>query len=252
MPNSKKVCIFIDGENLRHSIGSLFPEFDRRTYLPQTNWGDFFDWIAEEVAGPDFDRVRAYWYTVQNIDFFPSHVNVSYPENTQLITLLMKDEGLRKRIEGTPKGAQRDDLIKRIVEDLVNERDKMEKRFSGWINLQNEIAGRNNAVEFRRAGAIRYDLVKRCFGFEKAVDVKLATDLIRLKDIYDVAIIVSGDQDYVPAVEAIKDFGKHAINVSFLTNEGKLLPGGAKRLNHATDRSLELKHDDVKVKLNIK
>jgi uncharacterized LabA/DUF88 family protein len=72
--------------------------------------------------------------------------------------------------------------------------------------------------------------------------VKLATDLLRLKDIYDVAIILSGDGDYVPDVQAVKDCGKHVINVSFLKKNGGVLPGGARRLNRATDRTIELHH----------
>lgn len=76
--------------------------------------------------------------------------------------------------------------------------------------------------------------------------MNLATDLIKLKDIYDIAIIVSGDQDYVPAVDSVKDFGKHTINVSFQAESGFLLPGGAKRLNQSTDRSSELSYNDLK------
>ncbi|MGA8691005.1 MAG: NYN domain-containing protein [Methyloceanibacter sp.] len=83
-------------------------------------------------------------------------------------------------------------------------------------------------------------------GLEKAVDVMLATDLLMLKDIYDVAILVSGDQDYVPAVRRAKDFGKTVINVSFLTRNGRLLPGGARRLSNATDASVQLPFDELR------
>ena len=114
----------------------------------------------------------------------------------------------------------------------------MDRRFQEWINVQDGIASRHTAVEFRRAGAIRYDLFNNTLGSEKAVDVKLATDMILLKDIYDTAIILSGDQDYVPAVQAVKDSGKKVINATFLTRSGQLLPGGARRLNQVTDDSL--------------
>jgi len=52
---------------------------------------------------------------------------------------------------------------------------------------------------------------------EKGVDVQLAVDLVRYgaKDNYDVAIVVSGDGDYAPAVEAVKDFGHNVINAFF-------------------------------------
>ena len=83
------------------------------------------------------------------------------------------------------------------------------------------------------------------------MDVRLATDLILLRDIYDVAVIVSGDQDYVPAVQAVKDFGKKVINIAFETSTGRLLPGGAWRLNLITDKSLRIAHDKLKEYLNL-
>ncbi|MCL2679149.1 MAG: NYN domain-containing protein [Dehalococcoidia bacterium] len=47
--------------------------------------------------------------------------------------------------------------------------------------------------------------------FEKGVDVQLATDMIThaYKNNYDVAILVAGDNDYVGAMQAVKDNGKH-------------------------------------------
>ena len=68
--------------------------------------------------------------------------------------------------------------------------------------------------------------------------------MIVLRDIYDIAVIVSGDQDYVPAVKVVKDFGKIVVNVAFLARNGRLLPGGARRLNHLTDDSIEIGYED--------
>ena len=87
---------------------------------------------------------------------------------------------------------------------------------------------------------------------EKAVDVKLATDLIVLRDIYDTAVIVSGDQDYVPAVQVVKDSGKIVVNIAFRSRGGKLLPGGARRLNQLTDACVEVPYRDLARHLNIR
>ena len=45
---------------------------------------------------------------------------------------------------------------------------------------------------------------------EKMVDISLATDMLLFghKNIYDVAILVSGDKDFTPAVKAVKEMGK--------------------------------------------
>ena len=127
----------------------------------------------------------------------------------------------------------------------------MQRRFEGWTAIHNGIVQQHNAVEFRRAGSIRCNLFDCSLGTEKAVDVKLATDMILLRDIYEVAVVVSGDQDYVPAVQAVKDFGKRVINVGFETRSGKLLPGGAWRLNLITDKSERIPYDALGRYLNL-
>lgn len=71
-------------------------------------------------------------------------------------------------------------------------------------------------------------------------------DLIVLHDIYDIAVIVSGDQDYVPAVQVIKDYGKQVINVVFKMKDGTILPRGAWRLNLTTDTVLEIEYNQFK------
>jgi len=52
---------------------------------------------------------------------------------------------------------------------------------------------------------------------EKGVDVRLAVDVVRFGAAgqYDVAILVTGDGDYAPAVEAIKDMGLNVTNAFF-------------------------------------
>jgi uncharacterized LabA/DUF88 family protein len=55
---------------------------------------------------------------------------------------------------------------------------------------------------------------------EKGVDIMLATDLLRLAwdDLYDVAILVSGDGDFSYAVQTVKNMGKHVEIAAFPSN----------------------------------
>ena len=55
---------------------------------------------------------------------------------------------------------------------------------------------------------------------EKGVDIMLATDLLRLgwDDLYDVAVLVSGDGDFAYALQAVKDMGKHVEVAAFPAN----------------------------------
>lgn len=51
---------------------------------------------------------------------------------------------------------------------------------------------------------------------EKQVDVYLATQVVALayENAYDIAVIVSGDEDYVPAIEIVQQKGKIVVVVS--------------------------------------
>jgi uncharacterized LabA/DUF88 family protein len=261
----KRVCIFVDGENFRKSIVNLFENFHQEDYLPRhAKWADLYDFIMAKTT-KDAERVRTYWYAIRHIDFTPykfPKLEV-WPEAPPTMTserVLIGAKNMLSRGRDNPYREELDQLheeeplkarLEEIIEELQERRSIMLARFNGWKNLEDGIANKWDRIEFRRAGAIRYDLFTKELGKEKAVDVKLATDLITLREIYDVALIVSGDQDYVPAVQEVKDSGRTVINVSFLTRNGKLLPGGARRLNQMTDSSLHLKYNELSRFLHI-
>jgi len=240
----KRACVFVDGENFRHTICDLFSTFDRREYLPrQARWEELFDWFVSE-ASPGTERVRTYYYAIQWMDFFPFQLGKLRKDPAKLRRILSRHKPYQQQFAKLT-GSQLAERTDQIVAELQEKKRTMQDRFNGWLAIQNGIARKHRAVEFRRAGAIRYDLFEGSLGPEKAVDVKLATDLICLARNYDVAVIVSGDQDYVPAVQVIKNEGRTAINVAFRTRGGRLLPGGAMRLNQETDDSLEVAYTDL-------
>jgi uncharacterized LabA/DUF88 family protein len=247
-----RACVFVDGENLRHSILKLFEgEFAKEQYLPKTaRWASLFDDIVRQAAGgrpPPLKRLRTYWYVVAHLDFWP----YEFPaDEAALGALLAKDKRSSERLRGLD-GDRLKAECRQIACELEADRERMRRRFDGWHRIQDGIQLAHDAIEFRRAGSLTYNLFERRFGTEKAVDVKLATDLVVLREIYDVAVIVSGDQDYVPAVEYVKDCGKTIVNVSFKTHGGRVLPGGARRLNLATDRNLAISYEAAKRFLDI-
>lgn len=61
--------------------------------------------------------------------------------------------------------------------------------------------------------------------FEKGVDVMLATDMLThcFKNNYNTAILVAGDSDFVGALQAIKDYGKH-VEVALFGEERTSVP----------------------------
>ncbi len=79
-----RVCVFVDGENLRHTICDLFPDFDRQSYLPKgADWSKFFDDVVEK-ASSGANRLRTYWYVVQHFDPFPRPLPLSRRNTNEL------------------------------------------------------------------------------------------------------------------------------------------------------------------------
>jgi uncharacterized LabA/DUF88 family protein len=245
-----KACIFVDGENFRHTIVELFDTFSQSDYLPKNGkWNDFFTWLVSQID-PDAKRIRTYWYVIEWMDFYPHKFCDPQKETNNLKSLLCHHTTYKDKLDKLSGNSLCTEMTK-IVETLTKKKQGMLNRFSGWGTVHSAISTNHNLIEFRKAGAIRYNLFTEELGKEKAVDVKLATDLIMLKDIYDIAIIVSGDQDYVPAVQVIKDSGKHVVNVSFKKRNGQLLPSGSWRLNQITDWSLKVDYDQFKIFMNM-
>ena len=54
--------------------------------------------------------------------------------------------------------------------------------------------------------------IRRDMVVEKGVDIMIATDILQLawNDLYDAAILISGDGDFAYALQAIKNIGKYA------------------------------------------
>ena len=70
-----------------------------------------------------------------------------------------------------------------------------------------------NAIPYceLRLGRLVYHNWPNSPPYEKGVDIQLATDMIThsFKNNYDVAVLVAGDNDYVGALQSVKDNGKH-------------------------------------------
>jgi uncharacterized LabA/DUF88 family protein len=75
----------------------------------------------------------------------------------------------------------------------------------------------------------------------KEDDIHLAVDMVKFgyKDIYDTAILISSDGDFVPAIKIVKEIGKNIENVGF---ENKF----SYHLKQECDRFIKLTKDKLK------
>jgi uncharacterized LabA/DUF88 family protein len=63
-------------------------------------------------------------------------------------------------------------------------------------------------VEIRQEGHWKVDLLNHTLN-EKGLDTSLAVDMVALRDIYDIAILISGDADGIPGINYVKGQSKH-------------------------------------------
>ena len=251
-----RVCVFVDGENLRHAIINLFEPtyFDRADYLPETaDWARFFDDLVARATDGTGIRGRTYWYVIDQVDPYPFAIKRSLQTDQTLNNWMQRNETLLRasRQWDTLQIGDTITNLKRLHDTMWSTRNRIKSRFEGFHVVQNGISLAHKSVEFRRSGWIGYNLLDQRLGQEKTVDVNLGVDMVLLKDNYDMALLVSGDQDYVPAAQAAKNFGKHVVNVAFKTQIGGLLPGGARRLNDITDWSISIPYDEFKEALGL-
>ena len=251
-----RTYVFIDGENLRGAIKGVFPQF-RGKYLPPADWGKFFRRIVEKAQMPgEIDAVllKSYWYVVADVDTHPRLPHRDNPEkmmewknaNQSRIDSCLHEINQSKS-DDKKVSVSTPESLKSFVKQLDDKKGKIEREFRGYRVVQSAIEHQCRSLQFRRSGYIGFDLLEKKgkLGREKTTDVNLALDMLLLKDAYDMAIIVSGDQDFLPAVRAAQAAGKIVLNVAFRA-AGRLLPGGAKRLNEAVDWSIEFDSEEFR------
>jgi len=74
--------------------------------------------------------------------------------------------------------------------------------------------------------------------YVKGDDIHLANDLLKgaFKNEFDEAIIVSGDEDFIPAIKTVKELNKKVINAYFPTTSSYVL-------RRVCDKSINLKRE---------
>ena len=243
----KRACIFVDGENFRYSLKDLFQNgrytFGKSEYLPQADWHRFFTSIAARF---NCELLRTYWYVVEHVDCRPYKIPHNWADKERVLS-----RWYGERIRACSTADERRELLRTIEQELEKARRAIEGRARGWREIQASIENHNDQLEFRRSGSIPYDLVTNQFGVEKGVDTQLTTDMITFADMFDAAIILSGDADYLPPVAAVKMKGRFVYSVSFLDEKGRQLPGGARRLSNAVDSRADLDFETVRQALSI-
>lgn len=179
----KRICIFIDGENMKFSLKKLYePEegvnsVERQFPAHKAHWQQWFDALCTDAAeGSHSVRVRTYWYHIDGVQYYPP------------TKLLKKDSGSIRRwvefnkhdlsstdrqtaeewMEQWNETNKSDEEIKNYAKEKLAELNAQRQWFdnihTGIRYRQQQIAAHNRAVQFCRSGEIRYNLITKKTG----------------------------------------------------------------------------------------
>lgn len=220
-----RCVIYIDGQNLHYNLQNLgLQEKD-------IHWGK----LLEYLTPPDHLFIRANWYQAAKIapwEWRPSAAK-QCPEN-------MTPEGFQTAAEDYYASERKrlEDIQRSVYGRIEESFDGIEFRYGGVLKLNPTMVWKDrsgNQSVGKRVG-------------EKGVDVALAVDMVRQAPGYDHAVLVSGDYDYVPAIQAVKDMLRRVTVVSIMKGTPPQQQGHARRLRSLCDAEIHVYEADLKSK----
>jgi uncharacterized LabA/DUF88 family protein len=211
MSSALRTVAFVDGQNSSKNLQKFAfstSHFDREFRLDERHfrWRGFFSdmaaWFAEKT-GVGHRLVRAYWYNAASITPFEKSERVvaNALSECQKTAPDLTVEQLRRLAEDwhTQERRRFDVDRRRVLEDIQRRTEFLEFRFVGQYRVEPFTV---HQFGLNPDGSCFY-MGKRVG--EKGVDVGIAVDMIAKMPNYDVAVIVSGDADFIPAIAHVKD-----------------------------------------------
>ncbi len=192
----KRAVAFLDGQNVHNSLKALgLQEKD-------VDWSRLF----ARVLPTGHELVRSYWYHVRDVSEF--------------------DPATPKAARYCPPGVDEEAF-------LDEARRWHEAEHSRLMQLQRVVHRQlmldYDAVEFRYRGVLRVNPFRRERLGEKGLDVGMAADMVALADRFDTAILFSGDADFAPVVQVLKDRLRRVVQVTIERGKPGSTPRSAAR-----------------------
>lgn len=220
-----KTVLFIDGRNLKYNLRAFkfqapdeskggeigFYSLDEKHFL----WEEFFRGVIgrfNERLGIDHRLMRVYWYHADKIRPFKKRPELAeivvndYKERYPELTIAKVNELARNWYEVEHDHFQ---LAKdRIYEGIQRKTPFVEFKYIGDYVVHPFTVKR---LEKDNEGNFIYEGTR--VG-EKGVDVGIAADMIAKMTHYDVAVLISGDADFIPVVCYLKENLKNVYQFS--------------------------------------
>lgn len=184
-----RIMIFVDGSNYYHSLKKSF-------HTAKIDFQKVSDFLSKGN-----DLINIYFY----VSPVPWQEDAEKYSSQQKYFEKLK---LIKRLE----------LILGRLEHRKNKKlEKVKRDFHKlYIEIKEDINSERTA-DFEELEKNLDEILKFGNKVEKGVDVNLAVDLVTLafENKYDIAIVISNDGDFVPAVKKAQSYGQKVYNVKF-------------------------------------
>jgi uncharacterized LabA/DUF88 family protein len=203
----KRTLILIDGQNLYFSLKELgLKEID-------IDWTKFFNHIIDEGD----ELLRIYWFRPEKIS--DHKINI-YQARYHASGLDITPEELLEKTK---------DWYDKCLTEF-----KTQNRKYDLLKLDYE------RITLIKKGVIKVNPWKQIYLGEKGVDVSLVVTMIKLMNLIDKVILISGDYDYSEAIDYVKENMKIVYLVRFFKDSSRKYSSMSKELALCADKIIDI------------
>jgi len=208
-----RAVAFIDGQNIHNSLKSIgLQEKD-------LEWRAVFD----RITPGNHDLIRVYWYhiaQVSDFDWVPAKATRFCPPGVDEAAFIEESKAWHRSEQDRIRNLQR--------------------------TVHRQIMLNYDYIEFCYTGILKVNPYRRERLGEKGLDVGMAVDMVAKMDHFDSAILVSGDYDFAPAVQVLKDRLKRVYQVTVERGgQGAVPRSTSKGMRVMVDQVITLYEEDI-------
>lgn len=250
-----RFACFVDYSNL---IGSL-----SKLGLRINDWQTFFQHIGKAGYRETFSSYlnsvphtsaylsRVYWYVVSTLDRYDFATEHTKNVLTRIFESNREVQSYYKNAVGRDQPTVPPaELHARAFDKFYSDREAWyqdrKSRIEGFCGFYDKVRRGSDFIDINEVGHWKLDFISKQVE-EKGLDTALAVDSVTMIDTYDVALIVSGDADMIPAIHYLKRKGKHVGVVTFIKGYPPEASGQqqSQRLSRAADFDVKIYEMDL-------
>jgi len=220
-----KTVLFIDGRNLKYNLWAFKFEapvearegeikiysLDEKHFI----WNKFFQGVIKKFDDRlevEHRLIRVYWYNAANIRPFETRPKLA-EAIVEEYSEKFPDLTVPKVLDLAKKWYEKEHDHFQYAKDHIHEPIKRNTSFVEFKYVGDYVVHPYTVKKLDKDEEGNFIYAGERFG-EKGVDVGIATDMIAKMPYYEVAVLVSGDADFIPAVCYLKEHLKQVYQFS--------------------------------------